>query len=186
MLNLSIINVNVNAAQEINCLGHCRKVHTDIILDIQIQVLIQHAHGLLRTTCGICAITLVELSIRQIKIGITVYTDQFYFFGIIIDTCNNDGVTSVSASQLSCLTGIEAEKCHRCISLHGLQGRFLNCVIHFYFFRVYLRLLELIQLAYYPESKHQNQNYRDLDAEDHHALFLSGRFFLSSPSASFR
>lgn len=49
MFNLSVIYINVDTTQQIYCLGQCSEVYADIVLNIQVQVRVQHTDCLCRT-----------------------------------------------------------------------------------------------------------------------------------------
>ena len=184
MFNLCIIYIDINAAHQVNRLRQCRKIHTDIILDIQVQVRVQHTDRLCRTSCGISCITFIIFTIGQVQIGITVDTDQFYFLGVIVDACNNNGITSVTASQLSCFTGIQTEQGNRGITFHGGYGRLLQGLVDLNLILLHLRLLNLIQLADNPESYYKNENHCNLNTKNQHPFFLSGCSLPGTSSAS--
>ena len=116
MIDLCLININVYTAQQINCICHCCKVYTDVFFNGQIQILIQHLACLLRTTCRICGVRFIELASGHIQISITEYRCQTNFSSIIIDTCNNNRIASVSFTKLTRLTGIQTKQCNRRIT----------------------------------------------------------------------
>ena len=124
VLDFLFLNVNLDSAKQINRIRQRFKVNCYIILNIQIQIFIQHIDSILRTACKICIVGLFDFSIHLLRQRITIDRHHLYFLRLIINCCYNDAVRTCSLFQLS-FSGISSKQRNRCIS-------FLICsLIHF-------------------------------------------------------
>ena len=110
MNHFFIRHLNVQAAQQIHYIRKRQKVHTDIILDIQIQIPVQHIHGFLRSSLGISHICLIIMLSFLSKHRVPVNRNQFYFFCLIIETGHNDCIASGRSAVFSAFSSAVGSK----------------------------------------------------------------------------
>ena len=111
MDDLIFLYININAAQCIDHIGHCRKIDRNKVCDIQIQVLVQHTDRTGRTAEIIALRCLAELTVCIIQIGVTVNGHQFDIFRLIVDAGYQNRIAVCILVQAS-LPGINTEQCN--------------------------------------------------------------------------
>ena len=102
ILDFFFLHIDLHAAQLVDHFRHNAKVHGNVILDVQIQVPVQHIDGLLRTAKAVGRITLLQGSVANIQKGIPVYGNHLDLLGLIVQAGHNDGVRADALLQLTC------------------------------------------------------------------------------------
>ena len=120
ILPLIVLYIDVNAAQGVDGLDQGHKIYADIILDIQIQVGVQHFHSLLGSAVLVGRVTFAVGVVRPVQIGIAVYGHKLDLFGLVVDAGDDHGVASIACAQLADLTGINTKQGNIRIALQEL------------------------------------------------------------------
>ena len=102
-------DVDVHAAEEVDDVRHGLPVEGDVILDVEVEVFIQHRDGLLRSALGVGSVTLrVAVTLSEIQVGVTVDGGQGDITGAHVDVCD-DLYVGVCALADVAVTGVDAE-----------------------------------------------------------------------------
>lgn len=102
-------DVDVHAAEEVDDIRHGLPVEGDVILDIEVEVFIQHRDGLLRSALGVGGVTLrVAVPLSEIQVGITVDGGQGDITGAHVDV-RDDLYIGVRALADVAVTGVDTE-----------------------------------------------------------------------------
>ena len=177
---------DIKTAKSINCRHHGIKINSHIISDVQIQHSIQHGNRLLRAAICISCICLGIGILSDIQKGIPVYRCKLHLFGIIIDTCNNNGITVLCRKRSVLGTRIDSKQC-----ICGVAGHLRSCYICNDLTLIQLRCLNLVQsginLSVYiqaADKQHQTDNFQNkqsnplFSTRSCHLFFLSQYAFL--------
>ena len=122
----------------------CIEINGNIICDIQVKVGIQHGNCLCRSAQCICSVGLGVGIIFYIEKSISVNGHQLDSLRVIIDACNDDGITVLCVQLLILASVIQTEQCICGISCH------LRCLIIGYdilLCKICLLNIDLIQLG---------------------------------------
>ena len=116
------LNINIYTTENINRLCNRFEIKGYIIIDINIQVTVQHR--LLLSLTG------------NIQIGVTIYRHQIYFMRIIVDIHQHDHIT-VAGLVNTLFTVVQTKTCNGSISFKCFLSFFGNlifsnlCIIQF-------------------------------------------------------
>ena len=134
------LNINIYTTENINRLCNRFEIKGYIIIDINIQVTVQHRHCLLRSTVCVSRIGFLELLLLSltgnIQIGVTIYRHQIYFMRIIVDIHQHDHIT-VAGLVNTLFTVVQTKTCNGSISFKCYLSFFGNlifsnlCIIQF-------------------------------------------------------
>ena len=119
MNDLRIGHIHIQSAKVINNRCQCTEVYSCIVCNIQVKVGIQHSDRLLcLSVCISCICLRIGFFITEshIQKGITVNRYEFYIFGIIINTCDNDRITVLSAKCHILVTVVNTKQSVCCIT----------------------------------------------------------------------
>ena len=178
VLNLRFINIQIQPAHIINGITESAKADCDKVLNVHIEVHIEHVDRLLRPALCIGRITFIIGIVAEIEICITIYRYQFDISGILIDGCDQNGIRSCILRQFS-LTGIHTEQRNVHIPLHrtGLRillDRFADLLIDLLCRNIHL--LYLFYLGYDKKRCHYNQQYNEFRHEKDNSELLFVHF----------
>ena len=175
-MDLFVCNVKRNPAQSVYRIDQPRKTDRDKILDIHIQIGVQHTDRLLRAASRISAVALIIFIVAQIHERIPVYRNQPDLLGIEIDRSDHDRVASgVLGQRTRC--GVHAEECYITIALHHLELLFADALIdHDLLFRN-LQMSHFFRSGHAPQYEQHDRKQYDLSHEkqDSFPLFLRFR-----------
>ena len=102
-------DVDVHAAEEVDDVRHGLPVEGDVILDVEVEVFIQHRDGLLRSALGVGGVTLrVAVTLSDVQVGITVDGGQGDITSAHVDV-RDDLYVGVRALADVAVTGVDAE-----------------------------------------------------------------------------
>ena len=183
MFNLLFFQINIDTAKQFHRLCNAFKVNRYIVNNIKIKILIHHGHHFFRTTCTerrICLIVYI-FAIRitsNPKIRITVYRNQFYLFGIVIDTRNDHRITVDITIQFS-FSAVKSNQCNTCITFHNLI--FFHTLINIHIFKIQVFVIHISEFRIYKQSAHQNDQNDNFQRKHYSAH----RTFPASASDSF-
>ena len=99
------------------------KINGNIICDIQIQIRIQHGNRVGRSAKCICCIGFGIGIIFHIEKCVSVNRYQLDCLRVVVDTCNDDGITVLCIQLLILASVVQSEQCIGGISRH------LRCLI---------------------------------------------------------
>ena len=136
------LQVDLNAAQEIDGIGDGRKVHSSIILDIQIQVLVQHVDSLGWSAEAVGRVTFLKLAVLDVQDGIPVNGDHADLLGLIVQAGDDDTVAAGADLQLPA-PGVDTKKGYIGVPL----ARFFRLLVYYDIFRRDLLRIQLVQLG---------------------------------------
>ena len=164
VLDLFLFDINLNTAQKIDRIRDRAEINCHIILDIQIQIHIEHIDRHNRTAVAVCGITFLICSFRKIKKRITVHGNHFNLFRLIVQTGNNNTICTVSLPEIT-ITGINAKQRDICVSITKIQLLIcLNFLVYYKIVRLNLLRVDLIPFCIdigRPRTSHTNQDYRE-------------------------
>lgn len=102
-------DVDVHAAEEVDDVRHGLPVEGDVILDVEVEVFIQHRDGLLRSALGVGGVALrVAVTLSEVQVGVTVDGGQGDIAGAHVDV-RDDLYIGVCALSDVAVTGVDAE-----------------------------------------------------------------------------
>ena len=158
-LDLLRLYINLETADGIHHICHYVKVYGYVILDIQVQILVQHADG----TCGAAKeITLRSLpvfTVGIIQIRITVNRQQFDIFCLVIDACHHESITMRIDGELS-FTGVYTIKCNVRITVGYFRFFFLHFFVNDHITGFDIYLLHFIQFGEDIETSCKDYQYQ--------------------------
>ena len=161
---------NIKTAKCIYCSYHCIKINSYVIRNFQIKHGIQHGNGLFRTAICVSRICLGVSIISNIQKSITIYGSKLHLFGIIINTCNDNGITVLCIKRSILGTLVDSEKCISCIARH-----LWCCHIRNNLALIQLRCLNLVQsginLSIYIQSANKQQKTDNFHNKQSSPLF---------------
>ena len=102
-------DVDVHTAEEVDDVCHGLPVEGDVILDVEVEVFIQHRDGLLRSALGVGGVALrVAVTLSDVQVGVTVDGGQGDIASAHVDVCD-DLYVGVCALADVAVTGVDAE-----------------------------------------------------------------------------
>ena len=124
----------------------------------------------MQTEDPVKAIKKLKAVISNIQKSITIYGSKLHLFGIIINTCNDNGITVLCRILGAFPSGINTKQHIGLVSCH------LWCfLVYDYFFLFQFRLLNLIQpgrnLSIHIQPANKQQQYNDLKHKQYFFLF---------------
>ena len=95
MLDLVLLHVDLDAADRIDDLRDALKADHRIVADVQVQIFVQHLHGLGRSAVGIGRVGLRIGPVPDIQVGVPVDAHQLDVTGLLIDGGDDHHVRAI-------------------------------------------------------------------------------------------
>ena len=174
---LLLCDIHLHTAQRIDHIDQAGKTYRHKLLDIQIQIRIQHADRLLRAAACVGRVTLIVFIISQVHKGISVYRNQLDFLRILVDGSDDDRIASGILCQRP-HRGVHTEQCNIPVSFHDLQLFFTDTLVDDDLLLRNLQISNFLRPGYSPQHKQHNrkqQNFPD-KKQNTFSLFLSPGF----------
>ena len=157
------LDLNVQAAHQVNGVHQGLEIYGNIIFYIQIQVLVQHIDGFFGASMEVCVIRLIIFHVHLLQDRIPVDGSHPDLFGLIINRCDNNGIRVSSFFQMS-VSGVSSKQGYRCISF------LLSALIDLNVFRINGDRLEFLIFGHYVSCSHQHHQDDDLKCKEERPL----------------
>ena len=177
---LVAVDRQLDSPQEIHDIHHRVKVHGDEVLDIQVQVGVEHSHGLFRPARLVGGVRLIIGTVGLVQEGIPVNGTELQAFRVVIDRGDDDGVGA--AREITGLMVIDPEQGDRRIALEDLH-RFRVQLVDLQLLDLDLLAVDLggdLPLVAMDPDHHQEEDHDDLGQEQDELRYALSLFLLSS------
>ena len=144
MNDLRIGKRDIQSSQTVYYCYQCVKINGYVICNIKIQVCVQHINCLCRSAKGICCIGFGIGIIFHIEKCVSVNRYQLDCLRVVVDTCNDDGITVLCVQLLIPASVVQSKQCICGITRH------LRCLVIGYdilFLKICFLNIDLVQLG---------------------------------------
>lgn len=94
VVHLDLIDVDVDAAERVDCLRESQETDRHEVRDVQVQVRVQHHDRLLGAARGVRRVALAVAVVSEIDVGVAVDRDDLHVARVLVDGGDHDRVAS--------------------------------------------------------------------------------------------
>ena len=159
-LNFLLFKSDLDSSQQIYHIRYGAEVHGHVIFNIKIKIRVQHINGHGRTAVTVRGIALLISSVRKVENCIAIDGDHPDLFRLIVQTCNNNGIRSVSFPEIP-VSGVYPEESDIRISLSQIHVSGLNFLINNQILRLYIAGIDLAPLYSHIYGRRTEQAHHE-------------------------